>query len=74
MMGYDYQIVCRKSADHANADALSRLPIGSDPNFDKEKSIVEIDSELNILDSHVILNLKLSAKSVADHTRKDPIL
>ena len=36
--------------DHANEDALSRLPIGSDPNFDKQESIVEIDSEVNILD------------------------
>ena len=27
-----------------------------------------------MLDSHVILNLPLSAKSVADYTRKDPIL
>ena len=25
--------------DHANEDALSRLPIGSDPNFDKQECI-----------------------------------
>ena len=61
-------------ADHANADALSGLPIGSGQNFDKEESIVEIDSEMNMLDSHVILNLPLSAKTVADYTRNDPIL
>ena len=42
--------------DHANTDALSRLPIGSDRNFDKQESIVEINSEVNILDSHLILN------------------
>ena len=76
MMGYDYNIVYRKSADYANADALSLLPTGSDPNFDKDETIilVEIDSEANMLDSHVILNLPLSAKTVADYTRKDPIL
>ena len=73
-MGYDYHIVFRHSADHANADALSRLPIGSDPNFDKEESIVKIDSEVNMLGRHVILNSQLSAKTVADYTRKDPIL
>ena len=60
--------------EHANAYALSRLPIGSDPNFDKEESIVEIDSEVNMLDRHVILNLPLSAKTVADYTRENPIL
>ena len=74
MMGYDYHIVYRKSADHANADALSRLPIGNDPNFDKDESIVEIESEVNMLDSHVIINLPLSAKTTADYTREDPIL
>ena len=74
MTGYDYHIVYIKSADHADAYALSCLPIGSDPNFDKDESIVEIDSEVNMLDSHVILNLPLSAKTVADYTRKDPIL
>ena len=74
MMGSDYYIVYRKSADHANADVLSRLPIGSDPNFDKDESIVELDNEVNMLDSHVILYLPLSAKTVANYTRKDPIL
>ena len=53
---------------------LARLPIGSDPHFDKDESIVEIYSEVNMLDSHVILNLPLSAKTVADYTRKDSIL
>ena len=74
MMGYDYHIFYRKSADHANVDALSHLLIGSDPNFDKDENILEIDIEVNMLDSHVILNLPLSAKTVADYTRKDPIL
>ena len=63
IFGYDYHIVYRKSSDHANADDLSCLPIASDPNFDKEGSIVEIDSKVNMFDSHVILKFPLSAKT-----------
>ena len=63
MMGYDYHIVYRKSANHANADALSRLPMASDPNFNKQESIVEIYSEVNMLHSQVILNLPLSSEN-----------
>ena len=44
MMGYDYHIVNRISADHAKANALSRMHIGSDPNLDNDESIIEIDS------------------------------
>ena len=35
---FDYDIQYRKSSDHGNADVLSRLPAGSDPDFDREES------------------------------------
>ena len=73
-MGYDYEIKYRSSAQHANADALSRLPCGGDTNFDKEETIALITTEVLAVESQTIADFPLSAKTIADHTRKDPIL
>ena len=74
-MGYDYHIVYRKSADHCQCRcSLSPAHRLRSEFRQRREYIVEIDSEANMLGSHVILNLPLSAKTFADYTRKDPIL
>ena len=48
-MGYTYTIRYKPSQLHANADALSRLPAGSDPGFvDKDSCQVNLIQEQSL--------------------------
>ena len=66
LLAYDYDIQYRRSSDHANADALSRLPC----KHDADESTDENEA---FCVSHVE-QLLVSAKDIAEETRLDPIL
>lgn len=64
LMAYQYTIKYRRTTDHGNADALSRLPVGSYKSFDIEDSCNEItfdDFPLNIV-------------TIREHAKKDKLL
>ncbi|XP_014663413.1 PREDICTED: uncharacterized protein K02A2.6-like [Priapulus caudatus] len=70
---FDYEIEYRKTADHGNADALSRLPTGSDDNFDGEESEDDIDLVCAIR----VLSLQVKpadAESLARESATDPVI
>lgn len=64
LMAYQFEIKYRSSSENANADALSRLPIGPDPEFDNNEycnSVIEVKTPINI-------------DIFKEHTIKDSIL
>lgn len=64
-MAYNYSIEYRSSADHQNADALSRLPLQA-----KDRTA----EEANIFYFSVMPELPVCAKDIEQATRKDPVL
>jgi hypothetical protein len=65
LMGHDYEIQYKSGKDHGNCDGLSHLPGGSDNFLGHEQSI----NYFSFVDQ-----LPVSAKQVAEATRKDPVL
>ncbi len=65
LMAYNYDIEYRKSADHMNADAMSRLP-----------TVVKdcTGEEGNVFYFSQVDELPVSARDIAKATRKDPTL
>lgn len=62
MQSFDYEIRYRKSADHSNADALSRLPLA-----ETNKKMDEIE----VIEINAIETLPLSVEELSNATMKD---
>lgn len=68
---FDYDIEYRKTADHSNADALSRLPVSEDPIFDGEES--EDDREMVCAIDEISRRFQ-PADSLKRESAKDPVI
>ena len=64
LQAYNYQVEYRSSAEHANADALSRLPCDIGPR--KEEAEIFFFSGLD--------ELPVDSKDISRRTRRDPVL
>jgi hypothetical protein len=70
---FDYTIEYRKTSDHGNADALSRLPTGKDTQFDGEES--EEDKEMVCAIEAVSNKVRPTDQtSLQRESAKDPVL
>ena len=70
---FNYKIEYRKTSDHGNADALSRLPTGKDAHFDGEES--QEDREMVCTIEEVSNRVKPADKSsLQRESAQDPIL
>nr|KAG5701977.1 hypothetical protein BaRGS_034559 [Batillaria attramentaria] len=70
---FDYTIKYRKTADHGNADALSRLPSGDDIDFDREESGEDTDMVCAIR----VLSLQVKpfdSNILRQESGKDPVI
>ena len=70
---YDYSIEYRQTADHGNADVLSRLPAGPDITFDGEESEADVDTVCTMR----VISLQLNPTDpgvLAKESAKDPVI
>ena len=68
MSAYTYEIVYTPTAKHGNADGLSRLPCGFDPQFESGHALVEL------VEYEVFGTLPASVVMVKEASKRDAVL
>jgi hypothetical protein len=66
LAGYSYEIEFKPTAEHGNADYLSRLPMGPDPTFERTEAYQTIVCQLQ---QTQIDRLPVSAREIREATR-----
>ena len=67
LVSYEYTIVCQTTTQHANADAMSRLPLPDIPVQTPASGELELMVER-------LEDAPISAAQIATWTRRDPLL
>ena len=70
---YQYTIEYRKTCDHSNADALSRLPVGPDASFDEEEDDADVDTVCTIKTVSLQLD-PTDPGTMTKESAKDPVI
>ena len=70
---YQYTIEYRKTCDHGNADALSRLPVGPDASFDEGEDDADVDTVCTIKTVSLQLD-PTDPGTMAKESAKDPVI
>ncbi|XP_039524968.1 uncharacterized protein K02A2.6-like [Pimephales promelas] len=65
LRAYEYNIIYKPGKDHGNADALSRLPLSTEPDMEQEERVLMLEN------ADITL---ITAEQVRGWTQKDPIL
>ena len=71
LSAYTYSIEYKPTRQHGNADCLSRLPLDTDPVFEKYQSLHPV---VNVIQQNQLTQLPVSAEEVKNATEKDPVL
>ena len=71
LSAYSYSIEYKPTKQHGNADCLSRLPLDTDPAFERYQSLHPV---VNLIQQNQITQLPVSAHEVKNATAEDPVL